>query len=212
MKYQNILDNLLPILDGYYSVYRQSIQPVRQRMLDLPETKEGFADCRIRENLMEHVGILPVVATYLHPYMDLQVDLGKVLQILAVHDIGEVYTGDEIAFKKDRSNQEEYEAAVKLVHPSQVTLLDEFEKSETYEAKYAHAIDKITPDIQWLLVGVEFDCKRLATQVGWTQDEVIDKVEKYKQQYILWSEFFVEFHAVVMNRLRQERYSLQKDQ
>ena len=69
--------------------------------------------------MIEHVGCLPIIATFLHPYLDKPVDLGKVLTILAIHDIGEIKLGDELTFTK-KSDQEniEFTTGLGLLHPN----------------------------------------------------------------------------------------------
>lgn len=61
---------------------------------EFPEYQLNFDDEIVRETLSEYVGSLPIIATYIHPFLDHKVDLGKVLIILAIHDIGELRTGD----------------------------------------------------------------------------------------------------------------------
>lgn len=58
-------------------------------------------DKLVRETLIEHVAILPILATALYPYInDSEVDLGEALIMLAIHDIGELVVGDENVFTK----------------------------------------------------------------------------------------------------------------
>ena len=51
-------------------------------------------------HVMEHVGTLPILATYFHGHVTEPVNLGRVLELLAVHDIGEIVVGDESTFTK----------------------------------------------------------------------------------------------------------------
>ena len=80
---------------------------------------------------------------------------GKVLKMLLVHDIIEVYAGDTYAYDA-KGNEDKLErelaAADKLfglLEPDQAAyfrgLWDEFEAKETPESKYANAIDRLQP-------------------------------------------------------------------
>lgn len=82
-----------------------------------PTTKFDFDDNLIQESLIEHVGSLPIIAVFLHPYLEIDVDLGKVLTMLAIHDIGETVLGDELTFTKSNlSGDLEYIEGKKLLH------------------------------------------------------------------------------------------------
>jgi 5'-deoxynucleotidase YfbR-like HD superfamily hydrolase len=68
--------------------------------------------------------------------------------MLAIHDIGELITGDENTFTKQSAAKiPEHEAAIKLLHPSYHELYRDVESQTTQTAKFAKAIDKITPDL-----------------------------------------------------------------
>ena len=137
------------MLRRYSEVKRNAIQQFQAEIyFKHHPTKEYSPEFEpIRESLLEHVGMLPVLAMYFYPYCEEEVDIGRVLQILAIHDIGELEIGDESTFTKDHdNNQGEIDAAFKLLDPSQHELYMEFENLETIEAKYAKTIEKLVGD------------------------------------------------------------------
>lgn len=114
-----------------------------------------LADTTLHEPLMEHVGHLPVLASYFYPHVEhsSQIDIGRVLTMLSIHDIGETATGDVFAYHKT-SNQADAEraAARSLLHPSLHPYLEEYIAKETLDAKYAKAIDVLAPNIYGVII------------------------------------------------------------
>ncbi|HEY0043504.1 MAG TPA: HD domain-containing protein [Allosphingosinicella sp.] len=107
------------------------------------------------ENSAEHSWQLALLAQSLAPYAPEPVDMNRVIRMLLVHDIGEIDTGDTIAFEEaglaERKAAEL--VAVKrifglLPETQAAELLDlwlEFEAAETAEARFAHAADRAMP-------------------------------------------------------------------
>lgn len=107
------------------------------------------------ENDAEHAWHMAVMALLLSDYSNEKVDVLKVVSILLVHDLVEVYAGDTFAYDeegKKSQRQRELEAADKLFSQLPVDLCkkirdlwDEFEQWETPEAKFAHTLDNFQP-------------------------------------------------------------------
>lgn len=107
------------------------------------------------ENDAEHAWHMAVMALLLSGYSNEKVDVLKVVSILLVHDLVEVYAGDTFAYDeegKKSQRQRELEAADKLFSQLPVDLCkkirdlwDEFEQWETPEAKFAHTLDNFQP-------------------------------------------------------------------
>ncbi len=109
------------------------------------------------ENSAEHSWQLGVLAMALSRYADGPIRLERVVSMLLLHDIGEIDTGDTIAYATEGMEQRKIaeEAAVKricAILPDELrdqfeTLWQEFEAAETPEAKFAHAMDRSIPII-----------------------------------------------------------------
>ena len=110
------------------------------------------------ENDAEHAWHMAIMAILLSDYSNEKIDIHKVVSILLIHDLVEVYAGDTFAYDevgKLTQRQRELDAADKLfaILPDDLGskmrgLWDEFEEWETPEAKFAHALDNFQPLMQ----------------------------------------------------------------
>src|SRR5215475_7134594 len=104
------------------------------------------------ENSAEHSWHLALAALALGEYAPPGVDVGRVLQLVVVHDLVEIDAGDTFAYDPGaHATKEERErvAADRLfgvLPPDQRAtfraLWDEFEAHATSEARFAHALDR----------------------------------------------------------------------
>lgn len=107
------------------------------------------------ENDAEHAWHMAVMALLLSDYSNEKVDVLKVVSILLVHDLVEVYAGDTFAYDeegKKSQRQRELAAADRLFSqlPDDLCrrmrgLWDEFEEWETPESRFAHTLDNFQP-------------------------------------------------------------------
>lgn len=114
-----------------------------------------LTDGKRLENDAEHAWHLAVMALLLSEYSDRDIDLLKVVSIVLIHDLVEIYAGDTFAYDYDgiRTQKErETEAADRLFSllPDDLAarfrgLWDEFEAGETPESKFAHTLDNFQP-------------------------------------------------------------------
>jgi len=107
------------------------------------------------ENDAEHSWHLAMMALVLHKQANADIDLFKVVKMLLIHDLVEIYAGDTFAYDaKGREDQfdRELKAAEKLfgmlppeLHDEFMGLWLEFEKKESNEAQFALALDRLQP-------------------------------------------------------------------
>ena len=171
--------------DKLKSIYRNTIlldeaQPVQAFGLELAgrhsPTTSQFIDERL-ENDAEHSWHICVCAMLLREHFDEPgLDFERLLKMLLVHDLVEIYAGDTYAYADtallDTQHDREAESAAKLfslLPPDQTTefraLWDEFEEKKTIEAKTARGIDSFMPFYwnyltqgkQWLKLGATRD-------------------------------------------------------
>lgn len=203
-----IMDKIEFLFEKYSTERRASTQPyLWQKINELfPEHTYEPEDNLVRETLMEHVGSLPVIATALYPYIDdSEVDLGEALVMLAVHDIGELIVHDEITFTKQADGKaEEHKAALQLLDPRYHALYMNLETLGSKSARFAKAIDKITPDIVDYLTPVDITVCRFKHFVGVERDQIVDLIVQHKRPYMLWNPFLTEFHTYLMRRLEEK--------
>lgn len=189
-------DNLQKILSFIVEV--DKIKNIMRRTL--------LVDGSRRENDAEHSWHLAIMAMLLTEYADdKNFTLDKVIKMVIVHDLVEIYAGDTFAFdvkgnleKEDKEKQ----AADKLFGqlPSNQgkqlrKLWEEFDEAKTPEARYAAALDRLQPFIHnlcteghtWVLgkVTKEQVYKRsgLAMEVlpalkPWMEEQINDAIKK----------------------------------
>ena len=85
---KGIVENLLQLQKNYSKTYRSIVTFDRHKnLIESGLLKQYNYDSEeIREPLIEHVGHLPIIASYLHQFIENKnkVDLGKSLIILSV--------------------------------------------------------------------------------------------------------------------------------
>jgi hypothetical protein len=202
-RYDELIEKIEFLYQKYSLEPRASTQPYTLATVERQVSGYEYnpEDLLVRERLIEHVGSLPIVATAFYPYInDPDVDLGRALTMLAIHDIGELVVGDEITFTKQKHASEE-EAALSLLHPSYHDLYRDAEAKGSTTAKFAKAIDKITPDIVDYLTPAHITIERMKHFTSVDADGIVPLIEKHKRPYMLWNPFMSEFHIRLLEKL-----------
>ncbi len=114
-----------------------------------------LADGSHRENDAEHSWHLAMYAMILQEYAAGEINIDRVVQMVLVHDLIEVYAGDTFCYDASANTdkaQRENEAAEKLfsmLEPDQgayyEALWREFDAEQTDDSRYAAAMDRIQP-------------------------------------------------------------------
>ncbi len=115
-------------------------------------------DSSRRENSAEHSWHLVLLALILREHGAEEIDLPRVLQMLAVHDLVEIDAGDTFAYdtaKQGSQPARERAAADRLfgLLPADQAadvraLWEEFEERRTADAQFANAVDRLQPLLQ----------------------------------------------------------------
>lgn len=108
------------------------------------------------ENDAEHSWHICLMAITLQPWANETVDIARVLKMLILHDLGEIYCGDTIVYAKtddlkrrEMAAAQDFFAMLGTVRQEEYyALLSEFEARSTPEARYANAIDRAEPILQ----------------------------------------------------------------
>ena len=110
-----------------------------------------------QESVAEHTWRLALMAIVLEPEMGKHLNLEKILKMVIVHDLAEIYAGDHHAWKGKLKNKYQKEKRglgrllVKLPGSGSneiKSLWEEYERCKTQEAKFVKAIDKLEVLIQ----------------------------------------------------------------
>ena len=108
-----------------------------------------------RENDAEHSWHISVMAMVLSEYANEEIDVCKVIKMLLIHDLVEIYAGDTFCYdvegNKDKKERE-LKAADKIFGMLDEDkgmelrkLWDEFEEMNTKEALFAASMDRLQP-------------------------------------------------------------------
>lgn len=127
------------------------------------ERRAYLADCSRRETDSDHCWHLAMYAILLHGEIGFDTDLGRVLCLVAVHDLVEIYAGDTYVYDDagvaDQAAREDA-AAAKLFGQLPEDLRQrvdgwwrEFEAGVTPEARFARALDRLQAFAQSVLAG-----------------------------------------------------------
>lgn len=108
-----------------------------------------------QENSAEHSWHIAIMAFTLQEYAEKDIDILRVIKMLLIHDLVEIYAGDVFLYDesgRDKIKIQEKKAAEKLfglLPANQSTefneLWNEYEQSSTKEAKYALVLDNLQP-------------------------------------------------------------------
>ena len=119
------------------------------------QRKTYLTDGERLENDAEHAWHLAVMALLLGEYSNAEIDILRVVSMVLIHDLVEIYAGDTFAYDEagmKTQKARESAAADRLfpMLPDDLAsrfrrLWDEFESGETAEAKFAHTLDNFQP-------------------------------------------------------------------
>ena len=136
------------------------------------------------ENSAEHSWHLAMYALVLSEHAHSSVDIGRVIQMLLIHDIVEIDAGDMPIHGEHNADEQaalEQLAADRIYgllpdsQKQRIRLLwDEFEKAETQDARFAKSLDRLQPLVQ-----------NIATSGGtWKDHSLAEKqvIERYGPQ------------------------------
>ena len=132
------------------------------------------------ENSAEHSWQGALMALVFREYIPEEVNLEKVMSMLLIHDLGEIYAGDTFIFddvgKRDSYHRELESLKISLdklpsdQQDSFLGLWQEFETGISIEAKYARVLDALVPLLNHLEVAQPHDNPH-----GLTKSQVITK-------------------------------------
>ena len=126
----------------------------------LEEMKKIFRQTKVigedrRENDAEHTFHIATMSIFLQEISELEVDINKVIKMLLVHDLVEIFAGDTFAYdeisnigKSEREKKSMNKLKSYLSENNQKILEDlwlEFEGRSSNESKFANAMDRLQP-------------------------------------------------------------------
>ena len=164
--------------------------------------RTGWKDWKVNrervESIAEHIFGVQMLAIAIKSEYKRDIDISKVIFMLAVHELEEIFIGDLTQFQISREEKKKIGAeAVRkvlagLLDKEQIaSLIDEFDARETEEAKVAYFCDKLECDLQCKIYDEE-GCVDLHSQEGNTTLNN-SLVQELLSKGCSWSEMWLEF-------------------
>jgi len=199
MNTKELVQDFLKLQNAYSFTKRALVTADRYSQIALKGLvdKKDYDNEILRESLVEHIGHLPILAAYFHPHIEHtdEVDLGRAMVMLSIHDIGETVTGEIFAYHKtEQNNRDEYEAALSVLHPSLHPYIKEFEANETLDAKYAKSMDVLAPNIH------EVDMPKVTVERFKLLNASVQNVIDKKRKYMEWDNVLLEVFDLMMSQ------------
>ena len=164
--------------------------------------RTGWIDWKVNrervESIAEHIFCVQMLAIAMKSEYQYDIDIMKVIYMLAIHELGETIIGDLTQFQisKEEKEKMEHEAVhnilSSLIDGEQIeSLFLEFDSHSTPEAMFAYQCDKLECDIQSKLYDQE-GCVDLEHQEGnaTANNEFVKKLLENGQS---WSDMWLEF-------------------
>ena len=177
-------------------------------------------DCERVESIAEHVYGTLMLAIFMKSEYEYDIDLEKVIFMLAIHEIGETVIGDITMFDmpKDEKEKIEHEAVHKilseLIDGQKIEeLFLEFDEHKTKESLFAYQCDKLECDLQASIYG-ERGCVDLSHQEGndtCDNKEVKALLDSGKSFKEMWLEFGQARYPYDQNFLSVSNYAKEND-
>ena len=170
--------------------------------------RTGWKDWKVDrdrvESVAEHIYSVQMLAIAMKSQYNYRIDIYKVILMLAIHELEEIYIGDLTLFQISKEEKEKlgHKAILKLLDglidkEQLINLILEFDERKTPEAIFAYQCDKLECDLQSKLYDEE-DCVDLNNQLGNKSFEN-QRVQELLKQEGTWSGMWITFG--------QERYN-----
>lgn len=164
--------------------------------------RTGWKDWNVKaerlESVAEHIYGVQILAIAIKSEYNYDIDIMKVIYMLAIHELGETIIGDLTQFQISKEEKQLIEH--KAVHEILENLIDknqieqiylEFEEQKTKEAIFAYLCDKLECDIQCKLYDLENYVDLNQQENNKTANN--DLVQKLLSENETWSDMWLEF-------------------
>ena len=164
--------------------------------------RTGWTDWHVKreriESVAEHIFSVQMLAIAMQSEYQYDIDLQKVIMMLAVHELEEILIGDLTLFQISKEEKLALghkaieEVLASLLNKEQIiSLIEEFDSKSTPEALFAHRCDKLECDLQSKLYDEEH-CVDLNNQEGNnTMNHPL--VKELLESGMSWSEMWLAF-------------------
>ena len=150
------------------------------------------------ESVADHIYGTQMLAIAIYYQFNYNLDLKRILYMLAIHELEEIVIGD-LAFFQISSKEKQLEGTKAcetilkdIIGKEEImSLINEFNKKETKEAKFAYHCDKLEADIQVKLYDKEgcFDISNQPNNPIYSNPRIKELLEKEKGLSGAWIEY-----------------------
>ena len=176
------------------------------KLKDLIRT--GWKDWKVKrkriESVAEHIYGTQMLAIAIYSEYKYEIDIKKVILMLALHELEEIKIGDLTPFQitkeyKKKIGKEAVKDIVKnlSIKEDVENIIDEFDDRITKEALFAHHIDKLEADLQCKLYDEE-NCVDLNNQEN-NNSYHNEEVQNYIKSGQSWSTMWLNFDKTKQN-------------
>lgn len=174
--------------------------------------RKGYIDWNVKSNrvesVAEHIYSTQMLAIAMFSEYTYDLDLYKVILMIAIHELEETVIGDLTHFEISKEEKEKigHQAVSKIlseltIGESLQDIIFEFDERKTKEAKFAFYCDKLQCDLRVKLYDEE-GCVNLNDQEN-NKTANDPKVKKLLESGMSWSEMWIKYD--------QERYGFDKN-
>ena len=164
--------------------------------------RTGWIDWNVNsdrvESVAEHVYSVQMLAIAMKSEYQYDIDIEKVIKMLAVHELEEIIIGDLTLFQisKEEKDKIGHEAVNKVLHDlfdkeEIISLISEFDERKTKEARFAFYCDKLECDLQCKIYDEE-KCVDLNKQKE-NRTFRNEEVKKLIEEGMSWSSMWLKF-------------------
>lgn len=150
------------------------------------------------ESVADHIYGTQMLAIAIHHEFNYDLDLNKILYMLAIHELEEIVIGD-LAFFQISSEEKELEGKKaceeilkNIIGKEEIlSLINEFNERKTEESKFAYHCDKLEADLQVKLYDQEgrFDIYNQPNNPIYSNQKITELLNKEKCLSNAWIEF-----------------------
>ncbi len=166
--------------------------------------RTGWQDWNVKaerlESVAEHIYGVQMLALAMKSQYQYDIDISKVIKMLAVHELEEIFIGDLTLFQiskeeKDILGHEAVSKVLKdLIDRQEIkSLIVEFDERKTREAKFAYQCDKLECDLQSRVYDtnaeVPLDAESQINNSAYLNEDVQDLLAQGKSFSQMWMQF-----------------------
>jgi len=181
--------------------------------------RTGWKDWHVNkeriESVAEHIYGVQMLAIAMKSEYEYDINLEKVIFMLAIHELGEITIGDLTPFQISKDNKIKIEH--QAVHDILKDLVDgdkieklflEFDERKTDEAKFAYQCDKLECDLQAKLYGNAVDLDKQGDNKTFLNEKVQRLLKEYGDWATMWLKFGQETYPYDKNFMAVSEYAV----